>query len=145
AADPGMSLLDAVAQDMWQQVKVRPQRTDFKVETLPAHLFMNFKVVDEHGRMLSGGRNLDQLKAEHGRDAQASFQKVAGRDQEVAQALAHENLTDWNFGTLPEIMEIRRKGQTFIGYPALVDSVTHCELDVFDDPAEARLHHRRGL
>ena len=145
ASDPGMSLLDAVAQDMWQQVKVRPQRADFKLETLPAHLFMNFKVVDEHGRMLSGGRNLDQLKAEHGRDAQASFQKVAGRDQEVAQALAHDKLVDWTFGELPEIMEIHRKGQSIIGYTALVDAETHCELDVFDDPAEARRHHRRGL
>ena len=145
AADPGMGLLDAIAQDMWQQLKIRPQRTDFKLETLPAHLFMNFKVVDEHGRMLSGGRNLDQLKAEHGREAQASFQKVAGRDQEVAQALAHENLTDWSFGDLPDIMEIQRKGQSFIGYPALIDAGTHCELDVFDDPAEARQHHRRGL
>ncbi len=145
ASDPGMSLIDAVAQDMWQQVKVRPQRTDFKLETLPAHLFMNFKVVDEHGRMLSGGRNLDQLKAEHGREAQASFQKVAVRDQEVAQALSHENLTDWTFGELPEVMEIHRKGQSFIGYPALVDAGTHCELDVFDDPGQARLHHRRGL
>ncbi|HLT99391.1 MAG TPA: ATP-dependent RNA helicase HrpA [Burkholderiaceae bacterium] len=145
ASDPGLSLLDAIAQDMWQQVKVRPQRSDFKLETLPAHLFMNFKVVDEHGRMLSGGRNLDQLKAEHGRQAQESFQKVAGRDREVAQALAHENLVDWTFGELPEIMEISRKGQSFIGYPALVDAGTHCELDVFDDPAEARRHHRRGL
>lgn len=145
AADPGMSLLDAISQDMWQQVKVRPQRSDFKLETLPAHLFMNFKVVDEHGRMLSGGRNLDQLKAEHGREAQASFQKVAGRDQGVAQALAHEKITDWSFGELPEIMEIHRKGQSFVGYPALVDAGTHCELDVFDDPVEARRHHRRGL
>ena len=145
ASDPGMSLLDAVAQDMWQQVKVRPQRADFKLETLPAHLFMNFKVVDEHGRMLSGGRNLDQLKAEHGREAQASFQKVAGRDQEVAQALAHDKLVDWTFGELPEIMEIHRQGQSFIGYTALVDAGTHCELDVFDDPSEARRHHRRGL
>src|SRR5690606_33300319 len=52
-----MSLLDALTADMWEQVKVRPARTDFKLEMLPAHLFMNFKVVDEHGRMLSGGRN----------------------------------------------------------------------------------------
>ena len=145
ATDPGMSLLDAIAQDMWKQVQQRPQRGDFKVETLPAHLFMNFKVVDEHGRMLSGGRNLDQLKAEHGREAQASFQKVAGHDKEVAQALSHENLTDWSFGSLPEIMEIHRNGQSFIGYPALKDAGTHCELDVFDDPVEARRHHRRGL
>ncbi|NLZ11568.1 MAG: ATP-dependent RNA helicase HrpA [Alcaligenaceae bacterium] len=139
------SLLEAIAADMWAQVKVRPVRADFKLETLPPHMFMNFKVVDEHGRMLSGGRNLDQLKAEHGKQAQASFQKVAARDQDVAQALAHEQLVDWSFGPLPEIMEIRRKGQSVIGYPALVDRQTHCDLDVFDDPAEARTLHRQGL
>ncbi|WP_442592671.1 ATP-dependent RNA helicase HrpA [Parapusillimonas sp. JC17] len=145
AADPDMGLLEAIGADMWEQVKVRPQRSDFKVETLPAHLFMNFKIVDEHGRMLSGGRNLDQLKAEHGRQAQASFQKFAARDEQVAQALAHEHLTDWSFGPLPEIMEIKRKGESFVGYPALVDRGTHCDLDVFDDPAEARQQHHAGL
>ncbi|MBV6307096.1 ATP-dependent RNA helicase HrpA [Candidimonas humi] len=145
AADPQQGLLEALAADMWEHVKVRPVRGDFKLETLAPHLFMNFKVVDEHGRMLSGGRNLDQLKAEHGRQAQASFQKFAARDDQVAQALAHENLTSWSFGALPEIMEIRRKGQSFIGYPALVDRGTHCELDVFDDPAQARQQHRAGL
>ncbi len=145
ASDPDTGLLEAISADMWEQVKVRPQRSDFKPEMLPAHLFMNFKVVDEHGRMLSGGRNLDQIKAEHGRDAQASFQKVAARDEHVAQALAHEQLTDWSFGALPDIMEIRRKGQSFVGYPALVDKGTHCDLDVFDDPAQARVQHQGGL
>ena len=145
ASEPDRGLLDAIAADMWEEVKVRPARSDFKQETLPAHLFMNFKVVDENGRMLSGGRNLDQLKAEHGKQAQASFQKFASRDDQVAQALAHENLTDWTFGPLPEIMEIRRKGQAFIGYPALVDRGTHCDLDVFDDPGEARIRHHAGL
>ena len=145
AADPDIGLLEAIGADMWEQVKVRPQRSDFKPETLPSHLFMNFKVVDEHGRMLSGGRNLEQLKAEHGREAQVSFQKFAASDAQVAQALSHEQLTSWSFGPLPEIMEIKRKGQSFVGYPALVDQQTHCDLDVFDDPEQARQHHRAGL
>jgi ATP-dependent helicase HrpA len=145
AADPDQGLLEAIGADMLEQVKLRPQRSDFKPETLPAHLFMNFKVVDEHGRMLSGGRNLDQLKAEHGKQAQASFQRFAASDDQVAQALAHEQLTDWTFGPLPEIMEIKRKGQSFVGYPALIDRQTHCDLDVFDDPAQARQHHHAGL
>ncbi|NYT63132.1 ATP-dependent RNA helicase HrpA [Alcaligenaceae bacterium] len=145
AADPDGGLLEAIGADMWEQLKIRPLRSDFKVETLPAHLFMNFKVVDEHGRMLSGGRNLDQLKAEHGKQAQASFQKFAASDDQVAQALAHEKLTDWTFGVLPEIMEIKRKGRSFVGYPALIDRQTYCDLDVFDDPAEARVQHHAGL
>ncbi len=145
ASDPDIGLLEALIQDIWAQRKVRVQTADFKLETLPAHLFMNFKVVDEHGRMLSGGRNLDQLRAEHGRQAQASFQQVAAHDREVAQALAHEGLTAWTFGPLPELLEIHRKGQSFIGYPALRDRGESCDLDVFDDPREARREHRAGL
>ena len=143
--DPQRGLVDALIADMWSQVQVRPAPGDFKLETLPAHLFMNFKVIDEHGRMLAAGRNLAQLKAEFGKQAQATFQQLAVRDTEVAQALAHENLTSWSFGPLPEIMEIKRKGQSVIGYPALVDRGAHCDLDVFDDPDEARRLHRGGL
>ena len=143
--DPQQGLIDALIADMWRQVQVRPAPADFKIETLPAHLFMNFRVVDEHGRMLAAGRNLAQLRAELGKQAQATFQQLAARDTEVAQALAHENLTSWSFGPLPEIMEIRRGGQSVIGYPALVDRGAHCDLDVFDDPDEARRHHRAGL
>jgi len=144
-ADPQQGLVDAIIADMWDQVQVRPAVGDFKLETLPAHLFMNFRVVDEHGRMLAAGRNLAQLRAEFGKQAQATFQQLAASDTQVAQALAHENLTTWSFGPLPEIMEIKRRGQSVIGYPALVDRGAHCDLDVFDDPDEARKHHRAGL
>jgi ATP-dependent helicase HrpA len=34
------------------------QRNDFKLEHAAAHLFMNFRVVDEHGRQLGMGRHL---------------------------------------------------------------------------------------
>ncbi len=144
-AQPGKGLLDALIQDLWEQRQQKPLRTDFKPETLAPHLFMNFKVVDEHGRMLSGGRNLDQLKAEHGKQAQASFQQLAASDEQVAQVLEHEKLMAWTFGDLPELMEIQRKGRSYIGYPALIDRVSHCDLDVFDDKAEAKRQHRRGL
>jgi ATP-dependent helicase HrpA len=34
------------------------KRTDFKLDMVPPHLFMNFRIVDEHGRQLGMGRNL---------------------------------------------------------------------------------------
>jgi len=143
-APPG-SLVDAIIQDMWTQLKIRPLVGDFKLETLPAHLFMSFKVIDEHGRMLSAGRNLAQIKAELGKQAQATFQQLAGRDQEVASALAHDEITAWSFGTLPELMEIKRKNLSVIGYPALIDQGSHCTLDVFDETHTAELAHHKGL
>jgi ATP-dependent helicase HrpA len=145
ALKPDRGLIDALIADVRERTTVQLAAGDFKQETLPAHLSMNFKIVDENGRMLAMSRNLSQLKAEHGREAQATFQQVAARDKSVAQALAHENLTDWTFGPLPELLEIKRGGLSVIGYPALVDRGTHCDLDVFDDPAEALRHHRAGL
>lgn len=143
--DPGTGLLEALGQDIHEQRRIRVQNTDFKPETLPAHLFMNFSLVDEHGRMIAGGRNLDKLRAEHGRQAQVSFQKLAAHDDGAAQILVHEGITDWSFGVLPELLEISKAGQSLIGYPALRDCGSNCELEVFDDPLQARAVHALGL
>ena len=54
------------------------KRADFKLDMLPPHLFMNLRVVDEHGRQLGMGRNLGGLKAELGAQARGAFQALAG-------------------------------------------------------------------
>lgn len=145
AAHPRTSLIDAIISDVWQERRQRLAASDFKVESLAPHLFMNFKVVDEHGRLLSGGRNLERLRAEHGSQAQVSFQRLASSDQAVAKALSHEKITSWSFGELPELLEIKRGARSVVGYPALVDKKDSCELDVFDDPELAACTHRGGL
>jgi ATP-dependent helicase HrpA len=208
-------LLESLIADVREQTQVAMKQSDFKFETLAAHLFMNFKVVDEHGRQLAMGRNLAQLRAELGGQAQQHFQKIASGAAGVALAGAsgsgggadvdsaagrgqgqgqggslrgqagaagaagaasreagagraargqggvpvpgtasvdapattaiYENLTTWNFGKLPDLLEIRRGGQTLFGYPALVDRGTHCDVEVFDSPDEAARIHRAGL
>lgn len=181
-------LLDTVIADVREQTQIATKQSDYKLETLAPHLFMNFKVIDEHGRQLAMGRNLAQLRAELGGQAQQQFQKIAssaagaalanagstGGDAAARQPSAgakssvrgaspaphtakategaaapatalYENLTTWNFGKLPELLEIRRGGQTLFGYPALVDRGTHCDVEVFDSPDEAARIHRAGL
>ncbi|WP_258007605.1 ATP-dependent RNA helicase HrpA, partial [Burkholderia thailandensis] len=66
-------LVDALIADVRERTQVATKTSDFKLETLPAHLFMNFKVIDEHGRQLAMGRNLAQLRAELGAQAQQHF------------------------------------------------------------------------
>ncbi|THU02891.1 ATP-dependent RNA helicase HrpA [Lampropedia puyangensis] len=57
-------------------LEIKP--TDFKADMLSPHLFMNFRVVDEHGRQLGQGRNLAALKAQWGQQARGAFQALAG-------------------------------------------------------------------
>ncbi|HEX5806065.1 MAG TPA: ATP-dependent RNA helicase HrpA, partial [Macromonas sp.] len=53
--------------------------------------------------------------------------------------------TAWTFGELPELLEIRQRGQTLIGFPALIDQGDAVTLEVFDDPDVASAKHRAGL
>jgi len=111
----------------------------FRPETVPAHLWMNFRVIDEHGRQLGMGRNLAQLRVELGREAGEQFAAIAGA------GAAQTGLTDWSFGPLEDIMEFKRGGQTLVGHPALVDRGDAVDLEVFDAHDRAQVAHRAGL
>ncbi len=138
------TLIDALIADIREQTGVTCERTDFKPDMLQPHLFMNFKVLNEHGRQIGMGRNLAELRAEFGAQAQETFRSAAQADASVSSDLV-DNITNWTFGELPELMEIRRKGMTLIGHPALVDKGDSCSLDVFDDLQDAQKAHRAGL
>ncbi len=143
-----LPLVDALIKDVSLNTPARPIVSDFRIETLPAHLTMNFKLIDEHGRQLDMQRSLGVLKAGWQKQAQAQFQSAAAATATAATGLdakEQANITAWTFGTLPELLEIRRGGQTLIGYPALVDEGEACRLDVFDDPEQAQRVHLQGL
>src|SRR5690606_20475414 len=67
-------LVDALIDDLREQHALRVQREDFRPETLPPHLYMNFRLVDAHGAYIAASRSLPQLKADHGARAQTAFQ-----------------------------------------------------------------------
>ncbi|MGB3068263.1 MAG: DUF3418 domain-containing protein, partial [Ottowia sp.] len=169
------SLTDALLKQVRDITSLQVLRTDFKLDMLPPHLFMNFVVVDEHGRQLGTGRNLAALKAELGSQARGAFQALAAlkvsapaaaparaaeerkpaaqrsetrseaREALVDEKTASQRHTAWTFGELPELMEIRRKGQTLIGFPALVDGGDAVTIEVFDEPEVSAAKHRVGL
>lgn len=172
-------LVDAVLKSVRDATSLDVKRADFKLEQVPPHLLMNFRIDDEHGRQLGNGRNLAALKAELGGQARSAFQALAvlKRDLPASQtadtALPSSSLsrttapragtvaplpnaaptaqapaaryTDWTFGELPELMEIKKGGQALIGFPALIDKGDHVEIEVFDEPEVAARKHRAGL
>jgi ATP-dependent helicase HrpA len=208
------NLIEVLLKAVKERSQIAVQRNDFKPEQLPAHLFMNIRVVDEHGRQLGMGRHLATLKAELGGQARSAFQALAalklaptlaqgtaetaaaeaaaaaaapGKRGAVAVTLApgakgldalrsagpaaagkaaapshprdkpvnaspppppditSQTYTKWSFGELPELMEIRKAGQTLVGFPALIDCGAHVEIEVFDEPSVAAAKHRAGL
>ena len=173
AAAPDSGLVDAVLAQTRERTQLPLVRNDFKPEQLPPHLFMNLRVIDEHGRQLAMGRDVAGLKAQWGGQARSAFQSLAalklgqaaapespapGTDPArpaarvdgappvaTAALAAGEAHTAWTFGTLPELLELRKGGQVLVGFPAIVDKLTHVELEVFDEPELAQARHRAGL
>ena len=178
------SLIDALLKHVREKTQLAIARADFKLEQVPPHLLMNFRVVDEHGRQLGTGRNLAALKAELGTQARSAFQALAGlkvrgdaapavpqagleaapvlgavaraaprhqRAGEVppsppgVESAPAQRYTAWVFGELPELLEVKKGGQSLVGFPALVDKATHVEIEVFDEPDVAARKHRAGL
>ncbi len=132
-------LVQAIARYARREQNLAVPLDAFRPETLPAHLSMNFRIVDEHGRQLGMGRNLAQLRAELGQKAGEQFSEIVKADVPVAE------FTGWEFGDLEDVMEIRRGSQTLIGYPGLVDHGDSVSLEVFDSADKAREAHRPGL
>jgi ATP-dependent helicase HrpA len=169
--EPHGPLVEALIADLRDRLRLVATTSDFKDEAVPPHLAMNFRIVDETGRQRAMGRHLAALRAELGPQARDQFKEAfakaggtvvtsspgnekspSSRDPVVrkqatpaASTTDDSPLTAWTFGPLPELLEVRRGGQTLIGYPALVDHRTHATLDVFDDPLEAARVHRGGL
>ncbi len=168
------SLTDAVLKLVRDATSLDIKRADMKLDMLPPHLFMNFRVLDEHGRQLGSGRNLGGLKGELGAQARGAFQALAGlknlsktslEDLKTAESVPKaghkasagqttsppsiaktpKRYTGWTFGELPELMEIRKGAQTLIGFPALMDLGDAVTIEVFDEPDIAAAKHRAGL
>ena len=110
----------------------------FRPDSVPPHLRMNFKVLDEHGRHLAMGRDLAELRRQLAPATQAAL-----RDD--AQPAGGERHSAWTFGELPEIMEIHRGAQVRIGYPALRDCGDGVVLEVSESPETARALHLAGV
>lgn len=168
------ALVDALLKAVRDKTQLDVKRADFKLDQLPPHLFMNFRVVDDNARQMGTGRNVAALKAELGGQARSAFQALAALRPAVvpgptvtvtagpsrvpakaappaadhptpAAPVAEVQHTDWTFGELPELMEVRRGNQTLVGFPALIDRCTHVVVEVFDEPDVAATRHRAGL
>jgi ATP-dependent helicase HrpA len=182
-------LIDALLKQVRAKTELPVPRHDFKADQLGAHLIMNVRVVDEHGRQLAMARNVPSLKAEWGDKARGAFQALASlklsatgapklegvqrQELDVAEGptqaknvarrvkpvgtsspnaaaapgavSADAPHTTWDFGALPDMLEVSKAGQSLIGFPALLDRADHVVIEVFDEPDVALAKHKLGL
>ena len=132
------SLYDALAIYLRKLSGADIRANSFEPSSIPAQLFIRFEVVDESGNVITAGRDLTEIRRELGVRAQANLSKI------VDSPWYRDNITTWDFGDIPDRVEIQKFGMTMHAYPALVDQGRVAGLRLFESPEAARSRIVRG-
>lgn len=107
------SLLGGLSRQLHRMTGVKVTQEDWDASSLPQHLLMRFSVVGDKGQELSCGRNLQALQDAYIGQVEESLLRFSDN------SIERDRVTDWNFGDLPDSVDIEKSGMTLQGYPAL--------------------------
>ena len=133
------SLVGALAKQLLRMTGTRLPEDAWDQVDLPLHLTMNFQIVNEKGKLLKQGRDLNLLKSELQGKVKSSIKKVAEKGIEKSQ------LTEWNFGSLAESYEKKVANITIKAFPALVDHNNSVAIELFEQKEHAEQAMLTGI
>ena len=133
------ALLPAMSRHLQRITGVEVPEDAWNPDAIPPHLRLNIRVVDEADKVLAEDRDLAAIRRQLRGEARRSFAALPTPEFE------RDEVRDWDFGELPEVVSFTRNNITLQGYPALVDAGERVQLKLMDSPARAGQEHRRGL
>ncbi|MCR2809633.1 MULTISPECIES: ATP-dependent RNA helicase HrpA [unclassified Microbacterium] len=164
---PATSLRAALAVRIQRVANQPVTAADFDLDRVPVHLLVKFRVVDERGRPLGADRDLRALQERFSDRARNSVEKSLTRslnaraepDRPGPGAVAppsgpagaaagvqpRTDITDWDIGELPAVVDTKVAGGVVRGYPALVDEGSSVALRVEATPEAAERSTRAGV
>ena len=132
-------LVQAIAETLRDLTGVSIPGDAWDLGAVPEHLHMKYRLIDPDGTQVAEGDDLMVLKRRYGETGQRSFAHIP------TAGLERDGLTRWDFGDLPESVDLERGGIRLRGYPALVDRGDSVAVQVLDSPESAALAGRAGL
>lgn len=132
-------LLAVVTERLKRMSGVTIPEDAWDLTSIPAHLKLNFKVVDDKGNTLQQSRSLSMLQQGLQGEVQQSLSQVA------EQGIEQDKLTQWSFGTLPREYVKLQAGYEIKAFPALVDERDSVAIKLLDNPQQAMHASKQGL
>jgi ATP-dependent helicase HrpA len=108
---------------------------------IPDYLRMNVRVVGENDEIVAEGRDLLDVRREQ-REASSADDAAAGTS---THAPLHAEHREWDFGALPESLDVERNRLRFRVFPAVEDRGHGVETTEARTAFEAEAISRRGL
>jgi ATP-dependent helicase HrpA len=107
---------------------------------LDDHHRINFRVLNEKGKLLAQSRDLDALIRSLGQQVDDAVQQTPG------DTWGRKGITSWDFGTLPTHIRLKQAGGMEVdAWPMLVAGKDSCELKVAMNPEWADHQTRLGV
>lgn len=140
--EPDGGLTARLAEVIHAKTYVPITAADFDLERVPAHLRVTFSVLDERGRQLASGKDLDALQ----RQLKSSVREsVARASVAVHSELERTGLTGWDFDELPKVLDTKQGGNTIRAYPALLDEGASVAIRLMSTPGDQAKATRAGV
>ena len=120
-------------------VLLKPE--DFEPGKLPAHLKPSLILEDLHGKAIASAESLKLLQQRYAEPARAALATKAKTD-DAGKRWMRERVMDWDFGDLPEYVDLASGARA---YPALAADGDQVKLALFESPQKASAEHTVGV
>lgn len=134
-------LLETLETEFRKMTGVKITNEDWQLDQIPDYLKMSFSIVDNN-KEIAFGKDLDKLKEQLKTQVQ---QALSSLTEKKSISLEQDNLTDWNFGTLPHIYEAKQKNYVVKAYPTIIDNQNSVSIKLVDSKQEQQRLTKLGL
>ena len=134
-------LLEALQNEFRKMTGTRIESTDWQLDQVPSYLKMNFSIVDHH-REIAFGKDLVKLQEQLKTEVQ---QALSSLTQKKSIKIEKNNITDWDFGSLPAIYEEKQNNYTIKAYPAIIDNQHSVSIKLVDSLEEQKRLSKLGI
>ncbi|NMP17411.1 ATP-dependent RNA helicase HrpA [Thalassotalea sp. Y01] len=124
-------MISALEKHLLRMSGIRIPEQSFAFDELDAHLRMNFKILDNKGKLLKQGRNLTVLQEQLQGKVKESIKQVAEK------GIEQQHIVKWDFNALPKSYEKKLANISIQAFPALVDHKKDVAIELFEDKQSA--------
>ncbi len=140
--DNNIALIQTLSDYIYQDKGITIPLTAWQEDSLATHLRMNFRLLDSKGIEIDSSRNLHDLQQHY-------FNQAQNIARTAKNSIEQENITQWNFGDLPELFHYTQQQQKqsiqLTAYPALQDMQNSVAIRLFSQKKLAQQNMKKGL
>ncbi len=133
------SLLDELTKYLELKSKTNINKSVWRLDMLPEYYRFNIKVINEHGKLLGMGRDIFLLK-----------KKLVKHSENITQSIEHpiakiKGKTQWDFGDLPETIQLEMQGKKLLAYPTIIDMSDYISVQLLSNKNESLRKVKEGI